>query len=116
MNYLKISATALLILAANIVNAQSKTDTIKVSGNCDMCAKTIETSAKKAGASKAKWDEESKLLVVTYDASKTTNDAIQKKVAATGYDTEKYVGDDQAYHKLHGCCQYDGKRTAENTK
>ncbi len=90
--------------------AQSKTETIKVSGNCDMCEKTIETAAKKAGATTAKWDEDTKVLTVSYDESKTSNDAIQKKVASVGYDTEKYAGDEKAYKKLHKCCQYENKR------
>lgn len=90
--------------------AQSKTETIKVAGNCGMCAKTISKAATKAGATKAAWDEETKVLTVSYDGAKTNNDAIQKQVAAAGYDTEKYAGDEKAYSNLHSCCQYEGKR------
>lgn len=90
--------------------AQTKTETIKVSGNCGMCAKTINKAATKAGAQKASWDKVTKILTVTYDDAKTSNDDIQKGVAAAGYDTEKYTGDDKAYHSLHSCCQYEGKR------
>jgi periplasmic mercuric ion binding protein len=111
MNKIKFLATAILLLAGTTVGfAASKTDSIKVSGNCGMCEKNIETAAKKAGAKKAKWDEETKILVVTYDDAKTSNDAIQKKIAEVGYDTDKYVGDEKAYNSLHACCQYDGKR------
>jgi hypothetical protein len=53
------------------------------------------------------------VLTVTYDDKKTSNDAIQKKVATTGYDTEKYAGDEKAYKSLHSCCQYDNKRKAK---
>ncbi len=113
MKYLKhIITVAIILLVTNLSFAQSKTETIKVSGNCGMCAKNIQTAAKKAGASEATWSEETKILTVSYDESKTTNDAIQKKIAAKGYDTEKYDGDDKAYHALHGCCQYDNKRGA----
>ena len=52
---------------------------------------------------------------MTYDESKTSNDKIQQKIAAVGYDTEKYAGDEKAYKALDECCQYDGKKkTAKN--
>jgi len=35
---------------------------------------------------------------------------IQKKIAATGDDTQKYKADDIAYAKLPGCCQYERKK------
>ena len=113
MKNIKSIATALLMFAGITASyAASKTETIKVSGNCSNCEKTIEKAAKGAGAEKAKWDEDTKVLTVTYDDQKTSNDAIQKKVAASGYDTEKYVGDEKAYNSLHSCCQYDNKRKA----
>jgi mercuric ion binding protein len=83
---------------------------IKVSGNCEMCKKTIEKAAKSAGASEATWDEEKGLLMVKFDASKTNADKIQKKVADAGYDTEKYKADDKAYAGLKKCCKYDRKK------
>jgi mercuric ion binding protein len=92
------------------INAQAKTEKIKVSGNCGMCEKHIETAAKKAGAQKATWDKKTKMLTVSFDESKTSNDAIQKTVASAGYDTEKYAGDDKAYNDLDECCQYEGKK------
>jgi len=117
MKNIKIIALSLLLSATvSAVSAQSKTETIKVSGNCGMCAKNIETAAKKAGATAAKWDRKSKVLSVTYDESKSSNEAIQKKVAAAGYDTEKYVGDEKAYKALEECCQYDDKKKAADAK
>jgi len=114
MKNIKSIATALLMFAGITASyAASKTETIKVSGNCGMCEKTIEKAAKGAGAEQAKWDENTKVLTVTYDDKKTSNDAIQKKVAASGYDTEMYAGDEKAYNSLHSCCQYDNKRTAK---
>ncbi len=110
MKNLKLLITASFLFIGLIANAQSKTETIKVSGNCGMCQKHIEKAAKSAGAEKAKWDKKSKVLTVTYDATKTTNEAIQKKVASAGYDTEKYPGDETAYKALDECCQYDGKK------
>jgi periplasmic mercuric ion binding protein len=104
-----ILTVAVILLSTAISRAQSKKEMIHVEGNCGMCQKTIERAAKKAGAEDAAWNEDTKILTVTYDASKTTNDAIQKKVASVGYDTEKYTGDDKAYQKLDACCQYQKK-------
>ncbi len=111
MKKLKAFATAILLFAG-ITNSfsQTKTESIKVSGNCGSCRKHIETAAKAAGAGKAEWDKKTKILTVTYNASKTSNDAIQKKIASVGYDTEKYTGDEKAYKELDECCQYDGKK------
>ena len=111
MKNIKFLATAILFFAGIAsVFAGAKTETIKVSGNCGSCQKHIETAAKKAGASVAKWDKTTKILTITYDDAKTSNDAIQKKVASVGYDTEKYSGDEKAYKALDECCQYDGKK------
>lgn len=90
--------------------AQTTTETIKVSGNCGMCEKKIEKAATDAGAETAEWNRKTKKLTVKYDQSKTSNDAIQRKVADVGYDTEKYTADEEVYKGLHECCQYDNKR------
>ncbi len=104
-----LATTILLFVASNIALAQTKEETIKVYGNCGTCKKHIEQAAKHAGAEKATWDQDTKILKVKYDAQKTTNDSIQKEIAEVGYDTEKYNGNDKAYNKLDECCQYDRK-------
>lgn len=90
--------------------AQLHMDTIKVAGNCGMCKSNIEKAASNAGATSAVWDKTTKLLVVNYDAAKTSNREIQNKVAAAGYDTQDVKASDKSYNKLEKCCQYD--RTA----
>lgn len=96
---------------AVIASAQSKTDTLLVLGNCGMCKNNIETAATKAGATKAEWNKETKILVVSYDLEKTTNLAIQKSIAAAGYDTPSVKATDADYFKLEKCCQYDRNPT-----
>jgi len=117
MNTAKVFLFGLLLSALPILaSAQSKTETIKVSGNCGMCQKHIESAAKKAGATEAKWNKKTKELTVSFDQSKTSDDAIQKAVAASGYDTEKYAGDEKAYNGLDECCQYEGKKKTGSGK
>jgi len=106
---------ALLFASFSIVSfAKTGTDTIKVAGNCGMCKSNIEKAAKDAGATSAVWDKTTKLLVVEYDAVKTSNMDIQKKVAAAGYDTQDVKASDKAYNKLEKCCQYE--RSSANAK
>jgi len=72
-----------------------------------MCNNHIEKSAKEEGATSAAWDSKTKMLSVSFDPSKTGTDALSKKMAAVGYDTEKYKATDDVYAKLPGCCHYE---------
>ena len=79
-----------------------------VRGNCGMCKKTIEKAAYSVdGVSKADWDKDKKMIMVSFDNSKTNEMAVQKAIASSGYDTAKVEGDLNAYDNLPGCCQYD---------
>jgi periplasmic mercuric ion binding protein len=93
--------------------AQTKTETLKVSGECGSCKKKIESAAKKAGASYAVWDVDSKELTVKYNSTATNTVKIQKAIAGVGYDTQDFKATDEAYNKLDGCCQYDRTAKAE---
>ena len=93
-------------------SSQPKTDTIKVYGECGMCKSRIQEALKLDGISAADWNTETKLLTVTYHPEVVSNDAIQKKVAAVGHDTDQYQADDKVYEKLPGCCHYERKKGA----
>lgn len=85
----------------------TETDTFKVSGNCGMCEKRIETAASGIkGVEKADWDADKGIMILTYNPGETTVETVQKAIAAVGYDTEKVKADDKVYSKLPGCCQY----------
>jgi periplasmic mercuric ion binding protein len=94
------------------VSAQTKSETIKVAGECGMCKNKIEKAAKGAGASYANWDVDNKVLTVKYNSTSSNSAKIQKAVAAVGYDTETNKATEEAYNKLHSCCKYE--RTASN--
>ena len=81
--------------------------TIKVSGNCEMCKDRIETAAKSvSGVSSAEWSMDTKMLHVQFDGTKTNSDAIEKAIAKVGHDTEKYKASDDVYKALPECCLY----------
>lgn len=114
MNLLKTLSVVVMTFLGSAVFAQTKTEKINVLGNCGMCKKKIETSLKVPGVNSADWNVKSKVLTVSYDSSKITNDQIQQNIAAVGYDTEKVKAKDEVYQKLHSCCRYD--RTAKPAK
>ena len=56
---------------------------------------------------KVDWNVDTKMATITYDSKKTNQDAILKRIALSGYDSDKFLAPDNAYSKLPGCCQYD---------
>ncbi|MFY7899836.1 MAG: heavy-metal-associated domain-containing protein [Chitinophagaceae bacterium] len=108
-NIQKVLLFACILFAINTSAQTVKTEKIKVYGNCGMCKSRIEKAAKNAGATSAVWNDETKILVVKFDAKKTDSKKIQTKVAAVGHDTQDATADKTAYDNLHECCQYERK-------
>ena len=105
-----IIITAVALLSTTACQAQihnAKTDTIKVYGNCSICETTIEKAASKNKISKADWNKDTKLAIITYDSKKTDLDAVLKNIALAGYDNQYFLAPDAAYNKLPGCCKYE---------
>jgi TusA-related sulfurtransferase len=98
-----------IIFSQQLYAQTAKSETIKVWGNCGMCKKRIEKSAKSAGAITASWDAEKLELQVTFDEKQTSSISIQQAIANAGYDTQDITADDKAYNKLSGCCKYERK-------
>lgn len=111
--------TTVMLLSTTVCQAQiknAKTSTVKVHGNCGMCETTIEKAANKSKTSKADWNDETKMAIITYDSTISTLDEVLKKIALAGYDNENFLAPDAAYNKLPGCCKYDReKKTASVT-
>lgn len=84
-----------LLYTAQIKNA--KTETVKISGNCDMCKSKIEKSGNVKNVATVNWDESSKMATLTYDASKTNQQEILKRIANAGYDSESFYAPDDVY-------------------
>ncbi len=117
---LAIMATLGLVSCKNETKQETET-TIEVSktmanavvsfgvrGNCGMCKSTIEKAANKVeGVANAVWDVEKKKIDVAFDDTKTDAMSIHNAIAASGYDTDKVLGIEDAYKGLPACCQYD---------
>lgn len=91
-------------------NAKTKTETFKVWGNCESCQARIEKAAKIDGVSAASWNKDTKMLTVAFNPAKTSDETIQKSIAAVGHDTEKFKADNKVYDQLPACCQYQRKK------
>jgi copper chaperone CopZ len=103
--------TIALCLSACFSNIKnSKTETHKVWGNCNMCKKTIEKAVNISGESSGNWNKDSKMIVLTFDSTKTNFDKILKRIAEAGYDNELFTGSQKSYDYLPECCQYDRKK------
>lgn len=114
--FLALGATVVLTqvsCAQQISNSQ--TEIVKIYGNCGMCEKNIETAAFQKGVSKADWNVDTKMAILTFDASKTTADEVLRRIAAAGYDSDKYAAPDATFAKLRTCCQYERPANVEAT-
>ena len=123
MKTMKLLFAMLLAFATyQSANAQSdktqrtigiKTQTIKVSGTCDMDKRRIETVAYAVeGVKSAVWDQYSQILILKYSVfKKEAADNVQKEIALAGNDTEQYKADDAAYQSLPECCHYQRKQS-----
>lgn len=99
-----------LFLSFTQSNAQiknSKTETIKIYGNCGMCQTKIENAGSIKKTAKVNWNVDTKMATLTYDATKTNQDEILKQIVLAGYDSDKFLAPNDVYSKLPGCCQYD---------
>ncbi len=106
----KIMIAITLLLSTVGTNAQiknEKTESIKIYGNCGMCKTKIEKAGNLKNTAKVNWDADTKIATLTYDATKTNQDEILKRIALAGYDSDKFLAPDDVYSNLHGCCQYD---------
>lgn len=90
------------------IQAQSTitTSTISVKGNCGECKERIENAADIKGVKNDVWNEDTKILTVTYDSKKVTLEQIEKAIAKAGHETAGQKSDEKAYNALPSCCKY----------
>ena len=97
-----------MLTSITMIAQTTKTNTIKVYGNCQMCKATIEGSLEeKDGIISKNWDMETSMLTVTYNPSKIKIKKIGKKIANVGYDNEYARAKNEVYNKLRPCCKYE---------
>lgn len=102
-----IAISVLLSTTGNAQIKNAKTESVKIYGNCGMCETKIEKAGNIKKIANVDWNQETKMATLTYDATKTNQDEILKRIALVGYDSDKFLAPDDVYNNLHGCCQYD---------
>jgi len=110
MKSLKLIMVALFVLSITSCNAQlknTKTETVKIFGNCGMCKNTIEKAGNKKKEATVEWNKDSKIATIAYDSLKTSKTDVLKRIALVGYDNELFVSPNDTYENLPGCCQYE---------
>ena len=104
--------------AAGTATAHSESMSITIGGT------TVTTQGATAGAAAAALETELGALqdvasarvttggavTVTYNPAKTGKEALSKKLAAAGHDTEKFKAPDEVYNSLPGCCHYERQK------
>ena len=95
----------------NADKAKFATTQFKVFGNCELCKGRIEESALAThGVKKAIWDVDSRMIVVKYDKSITSQKKIVNAIVNAGHDTEYMQAEQATYDELPECCQYARKK------
>ncbi len=112
MKSIKILMAIIILLSFTACNAKiknSKTESVKIYGNCGMCETTIEKAGNKKKVAKVDWNKDTKMATITYDSIKTNQEEILKRIALSGYDNEKFLAPNNVYVKLPECCYYERK-------
>lgn len=110
--------TVMMLFGIFSLSAEAtKTEELKVYGNCGMCKTRIEKAAKSVeGVTKADWDKVTKMVTITYDESKTDADKVLAAIAKVGHDTDTHKADVAVYDNLPGCCKYDRPKSETSMK
>ena len=103
-----IAITMLLSLTVGHAKINNQTtESVTIYGNCGMCKKTIEKAGSLKNVANVNWNIDTKTATIIYDAKKTNLDEILKRIALSGYDSDKFLAPDSTYKNLPSCCQYD---------
>lgn len=102
----RLFACLCLLLPLTLLAAE-QTVSLEVAGNCAMCKKRIEKAAKSvSGVKEASWDKKKKVLTAVFEDKQTNTSAISAAVLKVGHDVDTTAASQDAYEKLHECCQY----------
>jgi copper chaperone CopZ len=93
-------------MGLNVQIKNQKIEKIKIFENCEMCKKTIEKTGSSTNISQVIWDQNTKIATITYDEKKISLNDILKKIAKSGYSSEKYKAKESDYNQLPLCCHY----------
>lgn len=103
--------TALLSATGGYAQTKNtKTETVKIYGNCEMCEIVIEKAGNLKKEAIVDWDKETKMATISYDSLRTSKQEILKRIALVGYDNDNFLAPADTYARLPGCCRYERKK------
>ena len=95
-------------ISDKIVQSRVVKASIFVAGVCGMCRSRIKKVTRNIeGVVESDWDEDTKILTISFDKELTNEAAIEAAVAAAGHDTKNVKASDDSYEGLPACCQYE---------
>jgi periplasmic mercuric ion binding protein len=115
MKHLILILTAIFFVTnLSFAKGNLQTYTAKVSGVCNQCKERIEEAAYSVeGVKTATWNKKTHLLVIVFNAKKTSKEAVLKAVANIGHDADTILASNEVYKSLPACCAYrDGANCA----
>ncbi len=90
-------------------SSHSKTETVTIYGNCEICKTSIEKAGNSKNIATVNWNKDTKEAILIYNSQKTNRSEILKRIALAGYDSDSFLAPDNAYNKLPTCCLYERK-------
>lgn len=88
-----------------------KTETVEIqtSAKCGHCEERITNALTYTkGVVDIKFNDETKVVAVTYKKKKTSPDTIREAIAKAGYQADDMPANKTAYDALADCCKKDG--------
>lgn len=89
---------------AQIKNAETKT--FKVKAKCVSSKEIIESAGNQKRISAVSYNTDEGIATIKFDNTKTTAEAVLKKIALAGFDNDQYFAPDNVYEKLAADCRY----------
>ncbi len=88
----------------------SKTESIALNVNCDLCEKIIEEAVSVRNVASIEWGQGSQTATLVYNEDKTNREEVLKRLALAGFDNELFYAPNEAYAALPPCCRYQRNR------
>ena len=101
------------VLVSNAQEENTKTESVKIYGNCGMCKSTIEKAGNMKNQASVDWNKETKMATISFDSLKTSKEEILKRIALAGYDSDIFLAPNDTYLSLAACCQYERAEKTE---
>jgi copper chaperone CopZ/phosphopantetheinyl transferase (holo-ACP synthase) len=101
------------VLVSNAQAENTKTESVKIYGNCGMCKSTIEKAGNMKNQASVDWNKETKMATISFDSLITSKEEILKRIALAGYDSDIFLAPNDTYLSLAVCCQYERAQKTE---